>query len=109
MQRGDEMISVKVTYTVKPEFVPKNLENIKSFLNDFRKIKEREFRYTVYLCDDGKTFLHRSSYANEEVQKHVLTVESFKSFQKERDESGLEGSHRIEEMQLIGSSHGIFA
>jgi hypothetical protein len=98
-----------VTYTVKAELVPKNLENIKLFLKDFQKMKGVDFRYTVYLCDDGKTFLHLSSYANEEVQKRVLAVESFKSFQEQRDESGLEGSHKVEEMQLIGSSHDVFA
>jgi hypothetical protein len=94
---------------VKAEFVPKNLENIKLFPKDFQKMKSVDFRYTVYLCDDGKTFLPLSSYANEEVQKRVLAVESFKSFQKQRDESGLESSHEVEEMELIGSSHDVFA
>jgi hypothetical protein len=74
------MISVKVTYTMKSEFVPKNLVNIKSFLNDFKKMNEIDFRYTVYLCNDGKTFLHLSAYTNEEIQKRVLEVPSLRSF-----------------------------
>jgi hypothetical protein len=98
-----------VTYTVTAELVPKNLENIKLFLKDFEKMKGVDFRYTVYLCDDGKTFLHLSSYANADVQKRVLVVEPFKSFQKQRDDSGLEGAHKLEVMQLVGSSHDMFA
>jgi hypothetical protein len=102
------MKTVKVTYTVKPEFVPKNLENINSFMKDFRKITSMGFRYTVYQCEDGKTFMHLSGYANDEIQKQVLAVESFKSFQRQRDESGLEGSHKIEELKFVASSHEVF-
>ncbi len=99
------MKSVKVTYTVKPEFVQKNQENIDRFMKDFRKITDPGFRYTVYLFADGRTFLHASSYANEEIQQRVLNIESFKSFQRLRDESGLDGSHRVEELKFVASSH----
>lgn len=101
------MKHVKVTYTVKPEFVLKNQENINSFMKDFRKINKADFRYIVYLCDDGKTFMHLSSYANDEIQKEVLEIESFKSFQRQRDESGLGGSHRVEELKLVAGSQDI--
>ena len=39
------MIIVKVTYTVKPDFVIKNQESINAFLKDFKKIKSNDFRY----------------------------------------------------------------
>jgi hypothetical protein len=42
------MISVKLTYTVKPEFISRNLENIQTFLVDFQKMKDADFRYTVF-------------------------------------------------------------
>src|SRR5688572_21435890 len=47
------MIIVKVTYTVKQEFVQKNQENIKLFMNDFKNLNSTEFRYNAYLCNDG--------------------------------------------------------
>ena len=103
------MKSVKVTYTVKSEFVSNNQENINSFMKDFRKLNSADFRYIVYLCDDGKTFMHLSTYANDEIQKQVLDIESFKSFQRQRDESGLEGSHKIEMLKFIAASHDDFA
>jgi hypothetical protein len=44
--------------------------------------------------EDGVTFVHYSNYINEEVQHEVLNVPSFKEFQRLRDESGLNGSHK---------------
>jgi hypothetical protein len=103
------MKTVKVTYTVKPEFVVKNQENINAFMQDFRQLPSAGFRYTVYLLADGRTFLHLSSYADDAIQKQVLNVESFKSFQRQRDESGLDGSHRVEELKLVASSYDTLA
>jgi len=63
------MITVKVTYTVKPDFVQENQGNINLFMIDFKKMKEIQFRYNVYLLEDGKTFFHLSHFKNEDVQK----------------------------------------
>ncbi|PJJ67855.1 hypothetical protein [Chryseobacterium geocarposphaerae] len=95
------MINVMVTYTVKPEFVSENKANIQKFLDDFKKLDPAAFEYKVYLKEDGVTFLHSSNYINEEVQHEVLNVPSFKEFQRLRDESGLNGSHKVEILQSI--------
>ncbi|UII31940.1 hypothetical protein LVD17_26995 [Fulvivirga ulvae] len=102
------MITVKVTYTVKAEFVNKNQENINRFMVDFKKMNTRDFRYMSYICGDGKTFVHISHYKNEEIQKQLLQVPSFLSFQKQRDDSGLEGSPEIEVMKLVACSEELF-
>lgn len=101
------MIIVKVTYTVKPDFVQKNQDNINLFMVDFKKMNINDFRYVAYLCGDGKTFVHLSHYNNEGIQKKLLQVPSFLSFQKQRDDSGLEGSPQIEVMQLVASSQDL--
>ena len=101
------MISVKVTYTVKPHFVEQNKANIRTFLEDFKKLNPSDFKYEVFVCDDGITFLHLSSYKSEAIQSQVLNVSSFKNFQKERDESGLNDSHKFELLEHIGSSFNI--
>ncbi|AZA80426.1 hypothetical protein C1637_22445 [Chryseobacterium lactis] len=95
------MINVIVTYTVKPEFVPANKANIQKFLNDFKNLDQSTFEYKVYAKEDGVTFLHYSNYINEEVQHEVLNVPSFKEFQRLRDESGLNDSHKVEFLQSI--------
>lgn len=98
------MITVKVTYTVKLEFVEENKQNIGKFLNDFKKMDASEFRYNVYLQEDGRTFLHFSNYKNEEIQNQILNVQSFKYFQEERDKSGLDNTHKVEILSYVGSS-----
>jgi hypothetical protein len=103
------MITVKVTYTVKPEFVQENQENIHLFMADFKKMSHIQFRYNVYLLEDGITFLHLSHFQNEDVQKQVLTVPSFKLFQEKRDASGLDNSHKVEMMKFIDFSSDVFA
>ncbi|WP_028981675.1 hypothetical protein [Sporocytophaga myxococcoides] len=102
------MIVVKVTYAVKPEFADKNRENIALFLEDFSQLNGEDFRYNVYESEDRKTFMHLSHYRNEAIQKELLNVPSFKSFQKQRDESGLEMEPKIEVMNLVGAAHLLF-
>lgn len=95
------MINVIVSYTVSPEFVPTNKANIQKFLDDFKNMDQSTFEYKVFLKEDGITFLHYSNYINEEVQYEVLNVPSFKEFQRVRDESGLNDSHKVEFLQSI--------
>ena len=101
------MITVKVTYTVKPEFVEANKGNINKFLSDFKKLNPSDFRYNVYLQEDGITFLHLSTYKNEEIQKQILNIPSFKSFQEQRDKSGLDNTHKVEVLNYVGSSFDV--
>ena len=98
------MIIVKVSYTVKPEYVQKNQENINLFMADFRKMNSSDFRYDVYLMDDGQTFVHLSHFKNEEIQKQVLAVPSFVEFQRQRDESGLNNSHKVEVLSPVAAT-----
>ncbi|MBO9561193.1 MAG: hypothetical protein J7621_00410 [Niastella sp.] len=101
------MITVKVTYTVKDTFAQQNKENINTFMKDFKTLGD-DFRYTVLIQKDGKTFVHLSQYKNEAIQKQLLEVPSFKSFQQQRDESGLESEPRIEVLDLLTASHDVF-
>lgn len=103
------MISVKVSYTVKPDFVSQNKQNINAFLADLKKLKHIQFLYNVYLQEDGLTFLHISMYENEEAQQAILTTPSFLEFQKQRDESGLAINPVVEKLNLFGSSLSVIA
>jgi hypothetical protein len=101
------MISVKVTYTVKPGFAAKNKENIQHFMQDFKTLGN-DFRYTIFTSADGNTFMHLSQYKNEDIQKKLLDVPSFKSFQQQRDDSGLVVAPQIELLTLVEASHNSF-
>ena len=102
------MIIVKVNYTVKQEFAAQNQENIQLFLKDLQQMNHPDFRYNVYQGSDGKTFTHFSHFKHEAIQQIVLNVPSFKYFQQQRDNSGLEVQPQIEVMDLVGSSACIF-
>ena len=99
------MISVIVTYTVKPDFVEQNKQHIQQFLKDFKELDTAGFEYNVYTKEDNLTFVHHSVYRNEKIQTEVLNVPSFKEFQQLRDESGLNDSHQVEVLTLVGSTN----
>lgn len=98
------MISVIVTYRINPAFAEQNKQNIQRFLNDFKKLDSSNFQYSVYTKEDNVTFVHHSIYKNEQVQAEVLSLPSFREFQRLRDESGLNGTHTIEFLSPVGST-----
>ncbi|OQP58901.1 hypothetical protein [Niastella populi] len=71
---------VKVTYTVNPGVVAANRENVKKFVNDIRALNNSAIRYIGYLAGDGKTFIHIGAFDNDEAQKQLPDLPSFKSF-----------------------------
>jgi len=102
------MKTVKVTYTVKSTFVQKNQENIQTFLKDLKNTGNDAIRYAVYLGSDGKTFHHVASYLNDDAQRLLLELPAFRSFQQQRDDSGLEVAPAIEAVQWATFSHDLF-
>ena len=99
------MITVKVTYGIKKAFVARNKENIAAFMKDFKAMNSSAFEYSVYTLDDETTFVHISSYADEHIQKKILTTPSFVEFQKQRDESGLIKPHHLEMLHHLAASN----
>lgn len=101
------MINVIVSYQVKPEYVEENKSYIKNFLRSFETLNNKKFNYSVFLHDDGVTFTHISNYEDEHIQKEILNNSSFLEFQKKRDESGLNNSHKVQILEYIGSTNKI--
>jgi hypothetical protein len=97
------MISVIVTYQVTPGFAAQNKANIQTFLKDFEQLDASKFKYSVFLKEDGVSFVHYSQYADEATQIQLLNVPSFKAFQEMRDASGLTDSHKVEILRSVGS------
>lgn len=104
---NNNMIHVIVSYTVNPEFVTENKKNISVFLNDFKQLDQSRFNYAVFLNDDGITFTHVSNYKDEQIQNEVLNTPSFLNFQKMRDDSGLNNSHKVQVLEYVGSTHPV--
>lgn len=102
-QNSDIMMTVKVTYSVKHDYVETNKEMISKFLEDFKTLATDPFQYSVYLKEDGATFVHLSQYSSKQAQNDLLQVPSFVAFQERRDQH-MASEHQLEVLDFIGSS-----
>jgi hypothetical protein len=102
-KKSSNMISVKVSYTVRDHFIDQNTKNIHLFLKDFESLNNDDFSYSIFVLENKKTFVHLSQYKNSTIQQELLTIPSFLSFQNQRDEN-LETQPVIEVLDLIGTS-----
>jgi len=100
---------VRVQYTTKQEYAAKNKENITKVMNDLRAINNPGIRYSTYLLEDGKTFMHFALFENEAANKILMELESFKQFQAALKESVPEVPPKTENLSLVASSFDIFA
>jgi hypothetical protein len=102
------MNGVKVQYTVKEEYVETNKANIRRVMADLREINNPNIIYSVFLLDDGKSFVHLVMRVDDEAQKTVSELPSFQEFQRQLKESGPEAPPKAENLTLVGSSRDIF-
>lgn len=100
------MIAVKVTYTVKEDYVATNKKRIQSFLNEFEQLDSNQFLYSIFQVNASNTFIHISQYKNETIQKELLNMPSFLAFQQQRD-LNLTTEPTIESLVAIGSSKNL--
>ena len=60
------MKSVKVQYMVKTEYAETNKKNIARVMADLRELAHPGIKYSTFVLDDGKTFVHFGMYADQE-------------------------------------------
>ncbi|MFD2904914.1 hypothetical protein [Sphingobacterium anhuiense] len=101
------MIAIKVTYTIKEDYVDANKENIQIFLDAFKELDNHQFVYTIFQVNGSNTFIHMSQYKNEAIQKELLNMPAFLEFQKQRD-LHLLSEPTIESLTQIGISKNIW-
>jgi hypothetical protein len=85
--------------TVKGEYAEQNHELISQVVEDLRALHRTDIRYSVYVEDDGKTFLHLLLCANEEAEQLFFGLPAQQAFQ-----AGLVASH-LEEPPTMGTLH----
>src|SRR5215471_17103616 len=91
-------------YTVQAAYAAQNQEQISRVVEELRALRRTDIRYSVFVEDDGKTFLHLLFCANEEAEKVFFMLESQQAFQ-----AGLAGSHlevqpTMTTLRLIGAT-----
>ena len=102
------MKGIIVQYTVKEEFVETNKANIQQVMADLREINNPDIKYSSFLRQDGKSFVHFVLRLNDEAQKTVSELPSFQEFQRQLKESGPEVPPSAEDLSLVGSSWDFF-
>ena len=101
------MKAVKVQYTVKESYVETNKRNIEKVMLELRKIKNHGIKYSAFLLDDGKTFVHFVMSPDEETLS-VSDLDSFQKFRQQLQESEPEIPPKVEDMSLVASAYDIF-
>ena len=98
------MKSVKVTYTVQPEFVEENKANIRAVMDALNANPIDGVSYAAFTIDDGNTFVHINIARDDEALGQLTGMAEFTAFQ-----TALRGSNPVvppspEPMQLVGSN-----
>ena len=77
------MNAVKVQYTVRADYVETNKKNIARVMGALREIGSPDIRYSSFLLEDGKTFVHFVMRANDEAGSALANLDAFKEFQQQ--------------------------
>ena len=99
----------RIQYTVPSGFAERNKQNIAKVMQELRSSNHPGIRYSAYVLDDGKSFMHFVVFTDEEVGKNVINnLEAFKHFQSELKASNPEVPPKFEDLTLVGSSYDFF-
>ena len=97
----------RVQYTAKEDFVETNKQNINAVMEELRALNNPNVKYSTYLLEDGRTFMHFAVGTDEEAVKVIGQLESFKQFRAELAE-GAEAKPQAQNAELVGSSFDWF-
>ena len=100
---------VRVQYTTRPEYVATNQANITAITNELRTINHPGIKYSCYLLEDGKSFMHLDHFENEEAHGFLTNLQSFKKFAEELHASQLEVEPKLEILELVASAQDFYS
>lgn len=99
---------IRVTYTVREEFVSTNKQNIEKVMSDLKAMNNPDIKYATFLEPDEKTFMHFAMYPNDETLQILQNLDSFNYFRKELKESMPEMPPKQVDLSLVASAYEIF-
>ena len=102
------MKAVKVQYTVQAEYADTNKRNIRKVMADLKEIANPGIKYSAFLLDDGKTFVHLGIYSDQAALDLVNNLPSFQFFRDQLKTSEPEEPPKGDDLNLVGSSYEIF-
>lgn len=102
------MKAVKVQYTVQADYAETNQKNIQKVMTDLKSLNNPGIRYSAFMLDDGKSFVHFAMYPDEETAAIVGNLASFQSFREQLKGSQPESPPKAEDLTLVGSAYDFF-
>lgn len=102
------MKAVKVQYTVKNAYAETNQRNIRKVMMDLRKIAHPGIKYSSFVLDDGKTFVHLGIYSDQAALDVVNKLPSFQFFRDQLKASGPEVPPVGDDLNLVDTSYEFF-
>lgn len=75
-----KMKAVRVKYTVKPEYVETNKENIRKVMEVLKRNPIKKMQYASFLLDDGQTFIHINMAEDQATLDKLQELEEFGQF-----------------------------
>jgi hypothetical protein len=98
---------VRVQYTVRAEYVARNLENITNVAGEVKTLNDPGIKYAAFLLPDGKTFMHFDQFEDERAHETLTGLQSFKKFANELEASVLESDPKLDLLTLVAASYEI--
>jgi|SRR5260370_13703755 hypothetical protein len=84
------MIITHIQYTVRAEYVAENQEYIRRILEDLRALGRTGIGSSIFVKEDGKTFLHFLFCENEEAEQTFFQFQSLQAWRAALVESSPE-------------------
>ena len=98
------MIVRQNRYTVKEEYAAQNQEQISLVVEELRAMGRLDIRYSVYVEDDGKTFLHLLFCAIDEAEQVFFRLPSQQAFQAGLAAGHFEVPPTMTSLHLVGAT-----
>ncbi len=99
---------IRVSYTVRADYVAQNKANIAQVMQDLRALDNPNTKYAAYLEEDGVTFMHFAQYPDEKTAKLINELPAFAKFRSELKASEPISPPESNNMSLVGSAFDIF-
>jgi hypothetical protein len=98
------MRAIKVEYTVKPEYVSTNKANIQKVMDELRTLGDVGVLYSVYVKEDGCSFVHFSIHRDLEEPNIITTLTAFKAFSSQLKAEGLVTQPEAIKLNMVAKS-----
>jgi hypothetical protein len=98
------MTITHATYAVKAEYAEQNKKQISRVVEELRVLHRTDLQYSVFVQDDGKTFIHVLLCTTEEAKNVFAALGSFAEFQVALAENHPEVPPLVNNLALIGST-----